>query len=376
MIPLIDLQRQYRSIAHEIDGAIRAVIDHAQFVQGPELDEFEREFASYLGARLCVGVGTGTAALKLALQAVGIKHGDEVILPANTFIATAFAVTACGATPVFVDVDPETLLVTAEHVAPAITRRTKAVIPVHLFGQMVDMDPLLALARSANIAVIEDAAQAHGARYGARKAGTLGDAGCFSFYPTKNLGAFGSGGAVVTSREDIARSVRLGSWLGQDRARRYVHEAVGDNSALDTLQAAVLRVKLRHLDEWNDRRRECARLYRQLLDGAANVELVKERSSESHVYHLFVALVEERDAVVELLAAAGICTSIHYPLPLHLQPAFSGLGLRAGSFPVSERAAARMISLPMFAELSVDELTTVAATLRAAAARGLEHSRS
>ncbi len=185
MIPLIDLQRQYRSIAHEIDGAIRCVVDHAQFVQGPELDEFEHEFASYLGARHCVGVGTGAAALKLALQAVGIKRGDEVILPANTFIATAFAVTACEAIPVFVDVDPETLLITAEHVAAAITRRTTAVIPVHLFGQMVDMDPLLALARSANIAVIEDAAQAHGARYRERKAGTLGDAGCFSFDPTR-----------------------------------------------------------------------------------------------------------------------------------------------------------------------------------------------
>jgi dTDP-4-amino-4,6-dideoxygalactose transaminase len=357
MVPFVDLKRQHARIEAALLAAIAGVLADCGFAQGRDLDEFEREFAAYLGAAHCIGTSSGTAALKLSLEALGVGPGDEVIVPVNTFASTAFAVTANGATPVFVDVEPDTLLLGIEGVRAGASPRTKAIMPVHLFGQAVEMAPIMSFARERGLFVVEDAAQAHGAEYRGVKAGVFGDAGCFSFYPTKNLGALGDAGAIVTNDAELARILRAKRWLGQERSARYHHDMSGENSVLDTLHAAVLRVKLRHLDKWNDERRAAAAIYRELLGGIPGVRLVADRGDARHVYHLLVVLVEDRAAAEDALRDAGIGYGIHYPIPLHRQGAFADSARLAGPFPVAEDAAAKMLSLPMFPGITRDEVT-------------------
>jgi len=369
MVPFVDLKRQHARIKADLQNALARVLDDCGFAQGRDLEEFEREFARYLDSAHCVGTSSGTAALKLALEALGVGPGDEVIVPVNTFAATAFAVTANNATPVFVDVDPETLLLSIDAVAGATTARTKAIMPVHLFGQVVEMDPIMLFARERGIFVVEDAAQAHGATYRGKHAGTFGDAGCFSFYPTKNIGALGDAGALVTNDPELARIVRAKRWLGQEKTSRYRHDMLGENSVLDTLHAAVLRVKLAHLHAWNDERRAAAAQYRDLFDGSAGIKVVAERGDGRHVYHLMVVLVDDRANVEAALREAGIGYGIHYPIPLHRQAAFAGRSKAAGPFPVAEDAAARMLSLPMFPGITPDEVSETADVVRRAAGK-------
>jgi dTDP-4-amino-4,6-dideoxygalactose transaminase len=360
-VPFVDLQAQYRSIKAEVDAAIQRVLDTSAFVLGREVETFEAAFAEYVGARECVGVSNGTDALHLALLACGVGPGDEVIVPANTFFATPEAVSAAGATPVFADCDPVTYNIDAAKVEAAVTARTRAVIPVHLYGQPADLDAVGAVAERHNLIVIEDAAQAHGARYKGRRVGALARAGCFSFYPGKNLGAYGEGGAVVTDDAEVARRLRLLRDHGS--SVKYRHEIVGFNSRLEGIQAAVLSVKLKHLDGWNESRRRHAARYREMLgalEEAGALSLPREAGYAEHVYHLFVVQTSARDELQRYLAAAGVHTGIHYPTPAHLQPAYAALGHAAGDFPEAERQARRVLSLPMFAELTERQLRYVA----------------
>jgi dTDP-4-amino-4,6-dideoxygalactose transaminase len=367
-VPFVDLRAQYRAIKEEIDAAIARVVESAAFVLGPEVEAFEAEFAAYCGARFCVGVSNGTAAVQLALQACGVGAGDEVIVPANTFFATAEAVSTAGARPVFVDADPVSRNLDPGKVEAAVTERTRALLPVHLYGQPADLDPLFEIAARRRLLVVEDAAQAHGAEYKGRRAGSLGRAGCFSFYPGKNLGAYGEGGAVTTDDPEVARRARLLRDHGSER--KYRHEIVGYNFRLEAMQGAILRAKLRHLDGWNELRRRHAARYRELLDGAG-VRLPRETPGARPVYHLFVVESDERDALQQSLAAAGVQTGVHYPVPVHLQPAYAGHGHRAGDFPVAERLSATVLSLPMFAELTDDQLARVAQAIKNFARRPL-----
>jgi dTDP-4-amino-4,6-dideoxygalactose transaminase len=360
-IPFVDLQAQYRTIKSEIDEAIRRVLDTSAFILGREVEAFERAFAEYVGARFCVGVSNGTAAIQLALTACGVGAGDEVIVPANTFFATAEAVSTAGATPVFVDCDADSYNIDVNKIESAISERTRAIIPVHLYGQTADLDPVFEIAARHNLIVIEDAAQAHGARYRGRRTGALARAGCFSFYPGKNLGAYGEGGAVVTNDSDVAHNVRLLRDHGSER--KYLHEIVGYNFRLEGLQGAVLDVKLRHLDEWNALRRAHAARYRELLaplDAAGALKLPREMTYAEHVYHLFVVQTDARDALQKHLTDAGVQTGIHYPVPVHLQPAYAAHGHASGDFPEAERQARRVLSLPMFAELTEEQIARVA----------------
>lgn len=358
-VPFVDLQAQYGSIRHEVDRAIADVLERASFVLGPQVSAFEERFAAYTGAQYCVGVESGTAALKLALLALGIGTGDEVIVPANTYIASAIGVSASGAIPVLVDVD-DAYLVDPAAVEAAITPRTRAILPVHLYGQMVPMQPLLEIADRYGLAIVEDACQAHGAKWRSQRAGSIGTVGCFSFYPGKNLGAYGDGGALVTNDETLADRLQLLRDFGQ--RKKYEHLIKGDNCRLDSLQAAVLDVKLRYLDEWNERRRDHAALYDSLL-AAAGFPTPKNLDAEGHVYHLYVTQVDDRENVQKKLAERGIQTGIHYPIPIHLQPAYAELGLGAGRFPVTESAASAILSLPMFPELTAEQIRYVADSL-------------
>jgi dTDP-4-amino-4,6-dideoxygalactose transaminase len=355
-VPFVDLKAQYQSIKDEIDAAIARVIENTSFILGPEAEAFEQSFAEYVGARFCLGLNSGTAALHLALLAAEIGAGDEVIVPANSFFATAEAVSVTGATPIFVDADPVSYAIDATKIEEAITERTRAIIPVHLYGQSADLDPILEIARRRRLLVIEDAAQAHGAEYKGRRVGALGDIGCFSFYPGKNLGAYGEGGAVVTNDEHLAHRVRLLRDHGS--AQKYRHEIVGYNFRLEGIQAAVLNVKLRHLDRWNELRRAHAARYTELLQNTTLV-LPTEMPYGRHVYHLYVVQTEERDDLQRVLSEAGIQSGIHYPIPIHLQPAYASLAHQAGDFPESERQAERVLSLPMFAELTNEQIQTV-----------------
>ena len=356
-VPFVDLRAQYLSIKEEIDEAIGRVLHNTSFVMGREVEAFEAAFAEYTGARFCMGVNSGTAAIQLALSACGIGAGHEVIVPANTFFASAEAVSTAGATPVFVDADATSYNLDVNRIEAAITERTRAILPVHLYGQAADLDPIFEIARRHNLLVIEDAAQAHGSLYKGKRVGALGHAGCFSFYPGKNLGAYGEGGAVVTNDEEVARRVRLLRDHGS--SRKYHHEIIGYNFRLEGLQGAVLAVKLRHLDEWNTLRREHAARYRELL-GESGLGLPREMPYARHIYHLYVVQSESRDALQNALTEAGIQTGIHYPIPVHLQPAYASLGHQAGDFPESERQAGRVLSLPMFPELTDDEMARVA----------------
>lgn len=356
-IPLVDLRAQYLSIQPEVDEAIHNVLARSDFIHGEEVRLLEREFAEYCGTREAVGVSSGTEALRLALLACGVGEGDEVITTPFTFIATAEAILHVGARPVFVDIEPVTCNLNPDLLEAAITPRTKAVVPVHLYGMPADMDRTMDVARKHGLVVIEDAAQAHGATYRGRRAGSLGDMACFSFYPAKNLGAYGDGGMVVTQDRTKADSVRM--LRDHGRKSKYEHLVVGYNSRLDTLQAAILRVKLRRLDRWNARRRAIAAMYRELLENV-RVVLPHEGPDTEPCYYMFVVRTERRDHLNGILSAAGIGAGIHYPIPLHLQPALRHLGYARGDFPNSEQAASEVLSLPMYPELFAKQVVRVA----------------
>jgi dTDP-3-amino-3,4,6-trideoxy-alpha-D-glucose transaminase len=345
-VPFVRMDRDDPELLEELLGVVRSVAEESAFTLGKHVEGFEADFAAYCDADEAVGVGSGLDALVLALRALGVGRGDEVVVPANTFIATAEAVSAVGATPRLVDVDPATGLLTAEIAERALTPKVRCIIPVHLYGATVDMDPILELARAARIAVVEDACQAHGAHYRGRRVGTLGHIGCFSFYPAKNLGAWGDGGAVVTSRRDLADRVRLMRSHGE--RPRYRHRMIGTTSRLDGLQAAILRVKLRHLDRWNAQRRRAAAELRRALQGLALELPPAPMPGGDHVYHLFVVQSDERDLVRAHLTARGVASAVHYPVPIHRTEAYAHLGLPAGSLPVVERLAERVCSLPLF----------------------------
>jgi dTDP-4-amino-4,6-dideoxygalactose transaminase len=358
MIPFVDLKAQYRSIKPEIREAIDKVLDSSQFVLGPEVKTFEEEFAAYCQAEHAVGVNTGTSALHLALLAAGIGPGHEVITVPFTFVATAAAIVYAGATPVFVDVDPVSFTMDPSLIEAAINSRTKAILPVHLYGQVADMDPIIEIARRHGLIVIEDACQAHGAEYKGRRAGSLGDLAAFSFYPGKNLGAYGEGGAVTTNNSEYARTVKMLRDWGTEQ--KYHHELKGYNFRLEEIQAAILRVKLRHIEDWTEARRAAARQYDSLL---ASSPLVTPRQMDyaRHVYHIYAVRTTDRAVVQQAFQTAGVQTGIHYPVPVHLQPAHADLGYKAGAFAHSERAAAEVLSLPIFPELSHDQTREVAA---------------
>jgi dTDP-4-amino-4,6-dideoxygalactose transaminase len=352
-VNFVDLKAQYQTIKPEIDKAIENVISNTAFILGKAVAEFEEQFAGYCGAKHCVGINSGTSALIMALKALDVGEGDEVITTPNTFIATAEAISFAGATPVLVDIEEKNYNLDPTKLEKAITAKTKAIIPVHLYGQPTDMDPILEIAKKKGIPVIEDAAQAHGAQYKGKKTGGLATAACFSFYPGKNLGAYGEGGAVTTDDEGIAQKVRMLRDHGSPK--KFYHEFIGNNCRLEGIQGAVLSVKLKHLDKWNDGRRKNADLYRKYLEGTG-VGLPEEMPYARHVYHVFCVRVKERQKLIDFLKEKGIFTNIHYPIPIHLQKAYQFLGYKKGDFPVTEGCMDEILSLPMFAELTEEEI--------------------
>lgn len=361
-IPLVDLRKQYAPLKEEILSSISHVLDGMQLFLGENVRALESEFAGYCGTRYGIGVSDGTAALQIILRAMDIGPGDEVITVPYTFIATAEAIILVGARPVFVDIEPDSYLMDVAQVEAKITPRSKAILPVHLYGQTVDMDPLLALASRHGLKVIEDACQAHGAEYRGRKAGSLGDAAAFSFYYSKNLGAYGEGGFITTNDADIAQKARMIRDHGSDR--RYFHDLIGFNARLDEIQAAVLRVKLPHLEEWNEKRREHARHYDELLKGTPIVTPV-ECPGNKHVYHLYVIRTPRRDELQAWLKDRGVSTGIHYPVPVHRQMALQSFGQSQARLPVTERVVDEILSLPMYAELGDLEIEYIVDSLRA-----------
>ena len=360
-IPFVDLAAQYRGIADEVRAAIEPVMANARFILGEEVRLFEQEFAAYCGAKHAVGVASGTDALYLTLCALGIGPGDEVITQVNTFIATPLSISYTGARPVFVDCDPLTYQMDIKRIEAAITPRTKAIIPVHLYGQPADMDAILAIARRHKLLVIEDACQAHGAEYRGKRVGAFADAAAFSFYPGKNLGAYGDGGAITTNNEALAAKLRALREYGS--AAKYHHDFKGFNSRLDTLQAAILRVKLKHLPQWTAGRQAAAAAYAEALR-RIGIEPPRQVGYGTHVWHLYVIQVADRARVQQQLAAAGVSTGIHYPIPVHLQKVYADLGYQRGAFPVAEAAADRILSLPMFAELTREQVQYVVENLK------------
>ncbi len=356
-IPLMDLKAQYNTIKAEVLDAIQNVCENAQFALGPAVEAFELDFAKYCEAKHCIALNTGTSALHLALRALDIEPGDEVITVPMTFIATAWSISYVGAKPVFVDIDPVTRTLNPLKLEKAITQRTKAIMPVHLYGQPAEMDAILAIAERHGIPVIEDAAQAQGARYKGKRTGSIGTAAGFSFYPSKNLGAFGEGGALTTNDDKIAERVR--SLRDHAQSSRYHHVEVGYNYRMDGVQGAVLGVKLKHLDDWNAARRRHFDAYRKGLAGSEKLTLPIEPDYAESACHLFSVETDDRDILCDGLTKSGIGVSSHYPIPVHLQPAYSHLGRKAGSFPVSERLANRCLSLPMFPEMSAEQIRFV-----------------
>jgi len=363
-VPFLDLKAQYNVIREEVNAAIQEVLESSAFAGGPFVAKFEEQFAAFCGTKYAVGVGNGTDALWLVLLAYGVGPGDEVITVPNTFIATAEAISICGAKPVFVDVDARTYTMDPVRLKQAITPRTKAIIPVHLFGQTADMDAILEIARQHGLPVVEDACQAHGAQYKGRIAGSMGVAGCFSFYPGKNLGAYGEAGAVVTNDQELAGKIKVLREHGQPK--KYIHSVIGWNARMDGIQGAVLSVKLKYLSAANDARRANARLYSELLAGERRIVLPTEASYSKHVYHLYVIQTAKRDDLIQLLGTKGIACGIHYPVPLHLQEAYASLGLSKGAFPVAEASAQQFVSLPMFPELSREQIAFVCDELKVA----------
>lgn len=360
-IPFVDLKAQYATIRNEIAAGFDEALTSMNLLLGPNVRAFEVEFADYCQARYALGVANGTDALYLALKACGVGAGDEVITVSHSFIATAEAIVNLGAVPVYVDVDPETYTLDPARLTPAITSKTRAIIPVHLYGQMADMDPIMEIARQYGLVVIEDACQAHGAEYKGRRAGSIGDAAAWSFYMGKNLGAYGDAGAITTNSKAVADHIRLLRDHGSKV--KYEHDEMGINSRLDELQAVVLRVKLPYLDQWNAARRAHADTYRRLLE-EAYVTLPAEASYGKHVYHLFVIQTDDRDRVREVLASHGIATGIHYPIAIHDQIASRSIGRVVGSMKVTDSLAPRILSLPMYAELESDQLEFVSGALR------------
>jgi dTDP-4-amino-4,6-dideoxygalactose transaminase len=361
-VPFLDLKAQYEGIKDEVEGAIREVIDSCAFAGGPFVEKFEHAFAQFCGSEHAIGVGSGTEAIWLALVALGVGNGDEVITVPNTFIATAEAISLSGATPVFVDIDQKTCNMDVSALEQAITPKTKAVIPVHLYGQMADMYPILDLASTYKLYVVEDACQAHGAEYHGKRAGTLGDAGCFSFYPGKNLGAYGDAGAVVTNQEALAAAIR--SLRDHGQTVKYLHKVIGWNARMDGIQAAVLDVKLKHLASWNDARRRHADYYTRSLAGIEEIQCPIEVPHASHVYHIYPIFTNNREKLIAKLEKRNIQYGIHYPDPVHLQPAYRMLNHTHGDFPHAENTAAMQLSLPMYPELSQEQLAYVVETLK------------
>ena len=362
MVPFLDMKARHAPLREELMHAVGAVIDSGVFAGGPAVERFERDFAAYCGTRSAVGVGSGTEALWLTMVAMGIGPGDEVITVPMSFVATVEAICLAGAKPVFVDIDERTYTMDPQALEAAVTPRTKAVIPVHLFGQAADMSPILEIARRRGLRVIEDAAQAHGAEYQGRRTGSLGDAGCFSFYPSKNLGAFGEGGAVVTDHEDLAAKLRMLRDHGQTGKNR--HSLIGWNSRLDAIQAAVLGVKLRHLDRENSLRREHAQRYDHWLAGLPEVLTPLAAAGGRHVYHIYALRVRHRQELLREFAQKEIGFGMHYPVPIHLQPAYRILGHRHGDFPVAEQCAEEFVSLPMYPEITPAQIAFVTDSVR------------
>jgi dTDP-4-amino-4,6-dideoxygalactose transaminase len=354
-VPFVDLRAQHAPLNEAIENAFRNLLAKGDFILGAAVERFEADYAAYIGTRHAIGVGTGLSAIELALRAFDVGAGDEVITPANTFIATVLAILAVGATPVFVDIDAATYTIDAAAIAAAVTSRTKAIVPVHLYGQPIDLDAVLAVARRHGLVVVEDAAQAHGARYKGGRAGSFGDAAAFSFYPSKNLGALGDGGIITTNDDRAAAKLRLLRNYGQ--RVKYYHAIPGTNSRLDTLQAAVLGIKLPHLDGWNAARRRHADAYNTRLAGHVTTPVAA--AGVEHIYHLYVIQTGDRAALEQRLKAKQIQTGIHYPVPAHLQEACASLGYEAGDFPITEAAAPRILSLPMFAELTEAQIDYV-----------------
>jgi dTDP-4-amino-4,6-dideoxygalactose transaminase len=361
-VPFLDLKAQYESIKEEVAVAIQQVLDSCAFAGGPFVERFEKEFASFCQCEYAIGVGNGTDAIWLSLLALGVGLGDEVITVPNTFIATAEAISFCGAKPVFVDVDEKTYNMDPALLEAAITSRTKAIIPVHLFGQIADMDPIMDIARANGLLVIEDACQAHGAEYKGRAAGSIGDAGCFSFYPGKNLGAYGEAGAVVTNNPALDDRIRKLRDHGQKR--KYDHELIGWNARMDGFQGAILSAKLKYLAAWNNDRRRKAEIYNELLADIDELIVPWEASYSKHVYHIYAIRVKARDSLLNALAEEDIHCAIHYPVPVHLQEAYNKLGLREDSFPVAEMCANEFVSLPMFPELTREQIEYVAEQIK------------
>jgi len=365
MIPFVDLKTQYLSIKPEIDAAVLGVLDSTQFILGREVAKFEEEFAAHCQARFAIGLNSGTSALHLAMLAAGIGPGDEVITVPFTFVATVAAIVYAGAKPVFVDIDPQSYTMDVRKIESALTKRTKAILPVHLYGQPADLDPMLEIAKRNRILVIEDAAQAHGAEYKGRRVGSIGDMGCFSFYPGKNLGAYGEAGMLVTNNPEYANATRMLRDWGQ--AKKYDHVLKGYNYRMEGIQGAILRVKLRYLDAWTEARRHHAKRYNELLAGTS-LSLPDEMSYARHVYHVYSVRSTQRDAFHKQLEAREIQTGVHYPIPVHLQKAYSDLGYKVNDFPCSEKAAREVISLPMYPELSDAQIDAVSAAVREASA--------
>lgn len=357
-IPMLDLNAQYASIRGEIQAAINAVLDSQHFILGPQVHSLEEEIASYCGRKFGVGVASGTDAIILALRAAGVGPGDEVLVPSFTFIATADSVSLLGAKPVFIEIQPESFNLDPQKIASKITSRTRAIVPVHLYGQAADMDPIMEIARQHGLKVVEDNAQAIGATYKGKKTASIGDLGCISFFPSKNLGGYGDGGMVVTDSEDFYK--RLRGLRGHGGTKKYYSEEQGWNSRLDEIQAAILRVKLRHLDNWNAGRRKNAAKYNALFSGVTGVTTPRVMGWGDHVFHQYTIRVPKRDAVQKTLAEQGIATTVYYPTPIHLQPIYASLGYRQGDLAETERAAKEALSLPMYAELSQLQMERVA----------------
>jgi len=356
-VPFLELKAQYETIKDEISIVIQKVLESTAFAGGPFVKAFEDAFAEFCQSKSCVGVGNGTDALWAALIAFGVGPGDEVITVPNTFIATAEAISFCGAKPVFADIEQKTYNMDPDLLEHAITPRTKAIIPVHLFGHMADMDPIMRIAKKHNLFVIEDASQAHGAEYRGRKAGSIGDIGCFSFYPGKNLGAYGEAGAVVTNDQALADKVRMFRDHGQ--SKKYYHDMIGWNARMDGIQGAVLGVKLKYLPGWTEARRKNAAIYNQLISTVNGIKTPVESENAKHVYHIYPILVKNRDALIAHLDKQGISCGIHYPVPVHLTEAYRFLDYKQGDFPVAERCADQLVSLPMYPELNRDQIKYV-----------------
>lgn len=359
MIQLVDLKAQYNTIKPEIDNAIKEIIDTTRFIGGSPVSNFEKEFANYCGKKHGIGVSSGTSALFVALKALGIGPGDEVITTPHTFIATAEVITQIGATIRFADILEDTMLIDPSKIEPLISKKTKAIIPVHLYGQPADMKPIMEIASKHGVKVIEDCAQAHGAEQNGKKV-PVGDIGCFSFYPGKNLGAYGDAGMVVTNDSKIAEDATAFINHGRAKGEKYKHSFIGANFRIDSLQAAILSVKLKKIEDWNNARRNIAQKYNDQLSNVEEVRVPFEKKGNKHVYHLYVIRTERRDALKDYLSKEGIACEIHYPVPLHLQPAYSFLGLKEGAFPVTERAAETILSIPMYPELNDGQIEFIA----------------